>query len=109
MKIINIKTKQFHTVWVLLATIASMAPANPVLGKNPGRTWHGERVGAKFYLSGENIASDKPAATVHLKLTEHSQKMVPDGGRWERAGRIPTLPRPAWRRVEGYDHLRNFG
>ncbi len=31
----------------------------------------------KFFPSGENIAYDKPAATVHPKLTEHSRKMVP--------------------------------
>jgi len=40
-------------------------------------TWHGERAGVKFYPSGENIAYDKSSPTVHPKLTEHSQKMVP--------------------------------
>ena len=40
-------------------------------------TWHGERAGVKFFPSGENLAYDKPAPTIHPKLTEHSQKMVP--------------------------------
>ncbi len=30
-----------------------------------------------FHASGKNIAYDKPSPTVHPKLTEHSQKMVP--------------------------------
>jgi len=48
-----------------------------VFGQSPVGTWHGEREGVKFYPSGENLAYDKPAPTVHPKLTEHSQKMVP--------------------------------
>jgi alkyl sulfatase BDS1-like metallo-beta-lactamase superfamily hydrolase len=45
--------------------------------QSPEGTWHGERTGVKFYQSGPNLAYDKPAPTVHPKLTEHSQKMVP--------------------------------
>jgi len=45
--------------------------------QSPEGTWHGERDGVTFFPSGDNIAYDKAAATVHPKLTEHSQKMVP--------------------------------
>ena len=45
--------------------------------QTPEGIWHGEREGVKFYPSGENLAYDKPSPTVHPKLTEHSQKMVP--------------------------------
>jgi alkyl sulfatase BDS1-like metallo-beta-lactamase superfamily hydrolase len=58
---------------VLLTTLGS----NLVHAQSPEGTWHGERSGVRFYPSGQNIAYDKPAATVHPKLTEHSQKMVP--------------------------------
>ncbi len=51
--------------------------ASPLYAQNPEGTWHGERAGVRFHPSGENIAYDKPAPTVHPKLTEHSQKMVP--------------------------------
>ncbi len=51
--------------------------ASPLQAQSPQGTWHGDREGVRFYPSGENIAYDKPAATVHPKLTEHSQKMVP--------------------------------
>ncbi len=56
------------------STSAVVAPAS---GQSPEGTWHGERTGVKFYPSGENLAYDKPAPTIHPKLTEHSQKMVP--------------------------------
>ena len=64
----------FGTVLVLAATVIG---PNLILAQSPEGTWHGERSGVRFYPSGENIAYDKPAATVHPKLTEHSQKMVP--------------------------------
>jgi alkyl sulfatase BDS1-like metallo-beta-lactamase superfamily hydrolase len=51
--------------------------AHSVPETSPPGTWHGEREGVKFYPSGENLAYDKPAPTIHPKLTEHSQKMVP--------------------------------
>ena len=51
--------------------------SNLAHAQSPEGTWHGERDGVTFYPSGENLAYDKPAATVHPKLTEHSQKMVP--------------------------------
>ncbi len=57
--------------------VLTMMGANPLHAQSPEGTWHGERAGVRFYPSGENIAYDKPAATVHPKLTEHSQKMVP--------------------------------
>ncbi len=60
-----------------IATIASMVLAYPALGQSQEGTWHGERAGVKFHPSGQNIAYDKPAKTIHPKLTEHSQKMVP--------------------------------
>ena len=50
---------------------------NGAYAQSPKGTWHGERTGVKFYPSGQNMAYDKPAKTVHPKLTEHSQKMVP--------------------------------
>jgi hypothetical protein len=59
-------------VLLLIALFPILAHA-----QSPEGTWHGERAGVKFHPSGENIAYDKPAATVHPKLTEHSQKMVP--------------------------------
>ncbi len=62
------------TVLILVATLIG---SNLVLAQSQGGTWHGERSGVKFYPSGQNIAYDKPATTVHPKLTEHSQKMVP--------------------------------
>ena len=65
--------KQLNCV-TLLFLITSTAT---VFGQSPEGTWHGEREGVTFYPSGENIAYDKPAPTVHPKLTEHSQKMVP--------------------------------
>ncbi len=51
--------------------------ASPLYAQNPEGTWHGESAGVRFHPSGENIAYDEPAPTVHPKLTEHSQKMVP--------------------------------
>ncbi len=48
-----------------------------VYAQSPEGTWHGERAGVKFHPAGENMAYDKPSPTVHPKLTEHSQKMVP--------------------------------
>ncbi len=50
----------------------STAPA-----QSPEGTWHGEREGVVFHPSGQTMAYDQPSATVHPKLTEHSQKMVP--------------------------------
>jgi len=58
---------------LLLVTMA----ASPLWAQSPAGTWHGERAGVKFYPSGENIAYDKHAPTIHPKLTEHSRKMVP--------------------------------
>ena len=51
--------------------------AHPAAAQSPEGTWHGERAGVKFHPSGENLAYDEPAPTIHPKLTEHSQKMVP--------------------------------
>ncbi len=51
--------------------------AGLVVAQSPEGTWHGDREGVKFYPSGENLAYDRPSPTVHPKLTEHSQKMVP--------------------------------
>jgi hypothetical protein len=50
---------------------------SPLFAQSPEGTWHGERAGVRFHPSGENIAYDKPAPTVHPELTEHSQMMVP--------------------------------
>ena len=60
-------------VALLLMTLCSILAH----AQSPEGTWHGERAGVKFHPSGQNIAYDKPSATVHPKLTEHSQKMVP--------------------------------
>jgi alkyl sulfatase BDS1-like metallo-beta-lactamase superfamily hydrolase len=49
----------------------------PAPEQAPPGTWHGEREGVKFFPSGENLAYDKPAPTIHPRLTEHSQNMVP--------------------------------
>ena len=57
--------------------LAVMIGAHAAHAQSPAGTWHGDRSGVKFYPSGENIAYDKPARTVHPKLTEHSQKMLP--------------------------------
>ncbi len=65
--------KKLLSVSLLLLTIGAI----PLYAQNSEGTWHGERSGVKFYPSGQNIAYDKPAKTVHPKLTEHSQKMVP--------------------------------
>lgn len=43
-----------------------------VYAQSPEGTWHGEREGVVFHQSGKNLAYDKPAPTVHPKLTEHS-------------------------------------
>ncbi len=56
------------------------------LAQSPQGTWHGERAGVRFYPSGENLAYDRPSATVHPDLTEHSQKMVP--GVYQIAGSV---------------------
>ncbi len=73
-----------------IATVVSTAllliGANPLAAQSPEGTWHGDRAGVKFHPSGENMAYDKPAATVHPKLTEHSQKMVP--GVYQVAGSV---------------------
>ena len=64
---------------LLIATLATTLVSNTAFAQSPERegTWHGERTGVKFFPSGENMAYDEPADTVHPKLTEHSQKMVP--------------------------------
>ena len=67
------RVKKLLGVPLLLLTMA----ASPLYAQSPAGTWHGEKTGVKFYPSGENIAYDNPAPTVHPKLTEHSQKMVP--------------------------------
>ena len=67
--------KNYFCKAVLFASV--MAVAQPVLSQTPEGTWHGERTGVEFFPSGENLAYDKPAPTIHPKLTEHSQKMVP--------------------------------
>ena len=43
------------------------------LAQSPQGTWHGEREGVRFFPSGENLAYDRPAPTVHPDLTAHSQ------------------------------------
>ena len=65
--------KKLLAVSLLLFTMGAVQ-----LGaQGPEGTWHGEKTGVKFYPSGQNIAYDKPATSIHPKLTEHSQKMVP--------------------------------
>ena len=54
-----------------------MPSSPPAPEQAPPGTWHGEREGVEFFPSGVNLAYDKPAATIHPRLTEHSQKMVP--------------------------------
>jgi len=54
-----------------------MSTVQPAPAQSPPGTWHGERTGVEFFPSGENLAYDKPAPTIHPRLTEHSQKMVP--------------------------------
>ena len=54
-----------------------MSAVPPAPAQSPPGTWHGERTGVEFFPSGENLAYDKPAPTIHPRLTEHSQKMVP--------------------------------
>jgi len=60
-------------IWIASCMIA----ASPLVAQGAGGNWHGERTGVKFHPSGQNIAYDKPAKTVHPKLTEHSRIMVP--------------------------------
>ncbi len=57
----------------LLMTLGSSL----ALAQSPQGTWHGDRDGVRFFPSGENLAYDRPAPTVHPDLTEHSRKMVP--------------------------------
>ena len=60
------------------APVGSLMPVDPPApAQSPPGTWHGEREGVVFHQSGENLAYDKPAPTIHPRLTEHSQKMVP--------------------------------
>ena len=61
----------------ITALIVACLLINVASAESPEGTWHGERAGVKFFPSGENLAYDKPAPTIHPKLTEHSQKMVP--------------------------------
>ena len=64
---------------LLIATISTTLVFNTAFAQISARegTWHGERTGVKFFPSGENMAYDEPAETIHPKLTEHSRKMVP--------------------------------
>ncbi len=64
-------------IGALVSIALPLIGATPLAAQSPEGTWHGERAGVKFHPSGQNIAYDKPAPTVHPKLTEHSQKMVP--------------------------------
>jgi len=58
--------------------IGSYMPTDPPApDQAPPGTWHGEKEGVEFFPSGENLAYDKPAPTIHPRLTEHSQNMVP--------------------------------
>ena len=56
---------------------SSMPSVPPAPAQSPAGTWHGEREGVEFFPSGENLAYDRPAPTIHPRLTEHSQKMLP--------------------------------
>jgi len=67
--------KNLATMFLALTLVCFTVSS--VYAQSPEGTWHGEREGVKFYPSGENLAYDKPSRTVHPKLTEHSQKMVP--------------------------------
>ena len=59
------------TLTIVLLTCALSIPAGGVFAEQlPKGIWHGEKSGVKFFPSGKNIAYDKPAATVHPKLTE---------------------------------------
>jgi len=66
-----------NQVYFVIVLVTVIAMVQPVFGQSPEGIWHGDRTGIKFYPSGQNIAYDKPANTVHPKLTQHSQKMVP--------------------------------
>jgi alkyl sulfatase BDS1-like metallo-beta-lactamase superfamily hydrolase len=59
------------------AAVAPTFDVEPAPAQSPAGTWHGEREGVQFYPSGENLAYDRPASTIHPDLTRHSQKMVP--------------------------------
>ncbi len=65
----------------------------PAPAESPPGTWHGEREGVEFFSSGENLAFDEPAPTVHPRLTEHSQKMVPGVYQVPRVSTWPTATR----------------
>ena len=65
--------KKLLAVSLLLFTMGAVQLGAQV----PEGTWHGEKTGVKFYPLGQNIAYDKPSASIHPKLNEHSQKMVP--------------------------------
>ena len=60
-----------------LLVVLMIIGTDPLSAQSPEGTWHGKREGVRFYPSGENLAYEQPAPTVHPKLTEHSQKMVP--------------------------------
>lgn len=62
---------------IFLILIIGCFLMNSAYAQSPEGTWHGERTGVKFYPSGQNMAYAEPSPTVHPKLTEHSQKMVP--------------------------------
>ena len=59
-----------------MTLVSLLMGTSPLFAQSPEGTWHGERAGVRFHPSGENIAYDKPAPTVHPELTKHSQKMV---------------------------------
>ena len=64
--------KSLAAIGFLLMSVVPVTSA-----QSPPGTWHGEREGVRFFPSGENLAYDRPAPTVHPDLTAHSQKMVP--------------------------------
>ena len=66
-----------HRLIALAFSILLALGVTQSYAQSPKGTWLGDRVGIKFHPSGQNLAYDKPAATVHPKLPEHSQKMAP--------------------------------
>ncbi len=76
----------FKSAAILIVVTVAISLVSGVSAEGPKGTWHGEREGVKFFPSGKNIAYDKAADTVHPKLTEHSQKMVP--GVYQVAGNV---------------------
>ena len=60
-----------------ISLVSVLMGTSPLLAQIPEGTWHGDREGVEFFPSGQNLAYDKPAPTIHPELTKHSQKMVP--------------------------------